>query len=234
MYKIALVDDEFESAEQLSRCIEAYGQASGAQFHITRFKSGTSFLENYSAQYDIVFMDVDMPHMSGLEAAGRLREMDGAVVLVFVTFLAKYAIRGYKYDALDYVVKPINVPAFRITMDRALQRCARKKRETVMLPSAQGDILIDLDCLHYVEITNHDITYHTSKGDFGAYGTMRSIEKLLPPKRFFKCNRCYLVNLRAVTRIQGNTVFLGETQLEISRPRKQEFLAALHEYHISG
>ena len=178
--------------------------------------------------------DIDMPQMNGLDAAEKLREKDPSVVLVFVTFLAKYATRGYKYDALDYMVKPISYAAFRITMNRALQRCARKKRETIIRPSSEGDICIELICLHYVEITNHDITYHTTQGNYTAYGTMRSIEKLLPPRQFSKCNRCYLVNLRSVTRIQGNTLFIGEEELEISRPRKQEFLTALHEYHISG
>ena len=233
MYKIALVDDEFESAEVLSRCIESYSKEYGVLFNVTRFKNGLNFIEEYTPEYDIIFMDVDMPHMNGLEAAGKLREMDPAVVLVFVTFLAKYATRGYKYDALDYMVKPISYSAFRITMDRALQRCARKKKETVILPSSEGDICMELNCLNYVEITNHDITYHTTRGNFTAYGTMRTIEKLLPPNQFFKCNRCYLVNLRSVTRIQGSTVFIGEEELEISRPRKQEFLDALHNYHFS-
>ncbi len=234
MFKIALVDDEYESAEILSHHIDAYAKEYNVLFNIFRFKNGMNFIEEYTPEYDIVFMDIDMPQMNGLEAAGKLREMDSSVVIVFVTFLAKYATRGYKYDALDYMVKPISYSAFRITMDRALQRCARKKKETVILPSSEGDICIELNCLNYVEITNHDITYHTMKGVYKAYGTMRSIEKLLSPRQFSKCNRCYLVNLRSVTRIQGNTVFIGNEELEISRPRKQEFLAALHEYIISG
>ena len=234
MYKIALVDDEYESAEKLSQCIEEYAKERGVLFNITRFRNGLNLIEDYTPEYDIVFLDVDMPRMNGLEAAGKLREMDAAVVIVFVTFLAKYAVKGYKYDALDYMVKPISFSAFRITMDRALQRCARKKRESVILPSSEGDICIELNCLNYVEIANHDITYHTTRGNFTAYGTMHSIEKLLPARQFFKCNRCYLVNLRSVTRIQGSTVFVGNEELEISRPRKQEFLAALHEYHFSN
>ena len=234
MYKIALVDDEYESSEILSRHIETYAREYNALFNTTRFKNGLNFIEEYTPEYDIVFMDIDMPHMNGLETASKLREKDPSVALVFVTFLAKYATQGYKYDALDYMVKPISYASFRITMNRAMQRCARKKRETVILPSSEGDICIELICLNYVEITSHSITYHTTQGNYTAYGTMRSIEKLLPPSQFSKCNRCYLVNLRSVTRIQGNTLFIGDEELEISRPRKQEFLAALHEYHISG
>ena len=228
------MDDEFESAELLSKHIERYTKECGVLFNISRFKNGLNFIEDYTPKFDIVFMDIDMPQMNGLEAVEKLRKIDSTVQVVFVTYLSKYATHGYKYDALDYMVKPISYSAFRITMNRALQRCARKKRDTVILPSSEGDICIELICLSYVEINNHDITYHTTKGVFTAYGTMRSIEKQLPPKQFCKCNRCYLVNLRSVTRIQGNTVFIGDEELEISRPRKQEFLAALHEYIISG
>lgn len=232
MYKIALVDDEYESAELLSKYIEEYSREYGVLFNVSRFRNGFDFIEEYSPQYDIVFMDVDMPQMSGLETASRLRDIDSTVVLIFVTFLAKYALNGYKYEALDYMVKPVSYYAFRITMTRALQRCTRKKKETVILPSSEGDICIELNCLSYVEINNHDITYHTTRGNFKAYGTMRAIEKLLPDKQFSKCNRCYLINLRSVTRIQGNTVFVGNEELEISRPRKQEFMDALHDYNL--
>jgi DNA-binding LytR/AlgR family response regulator len=87
--------------------------------------------------------------------------------------------------------------------------------------------------LNYVEIDDHDITYHTSRGQFRAYGTMRAIEKLLPADQFCKCNRSALVNLRNVTRISGSLVYVGEEMLEISRPRKQAFMEAFHEYSIS-
>ena len=233
MYKIALVDDEYESADRLAKCFDQYAGEYGVMFNITRFKNGLNFVEDYTPEFDMVFMDVDMPQLNGLDAAERLRQLDPTVVLVFVTFLAKYAIRGYKYDALDYMLKPVNYNAFKITLGRAIQRCSKKEQAEVILPSAEGDIRIELSCLNYVEISNHDITYHTSRGLYKAYGTMRAIEKLLPGKQFSKCNRCYLVNLRSVTRIQGNYVYVGEDQLEISRPRKQEFLDALHEYNMS-
>ncbi|MBP5154329.1 MAG: response regulator transcription factor [Lachnospiraceae bacterium] len=231
MYKIALVDDEFDSSEKLTKCIEEYSKEFGVMFNVSRFRNGLNFIEEYSSEYDIVFMDIDMPHMNGMDAAERLRAMDPSVILIFVTFLAKYAIRGYKYDALDYMLKPVNYGAFKITMSRAIQRCAGREGREVILPSAEGKIRIELSCLDYVEISNHDITYHTSRGLYRAYGTMRAIEKLLPSDQFSKCNRCYLVNLRSVTRIQGNHVYVGDEELEISRPRKQEFLDALNEYN---
>ncbi len=233
MLKIAIVEDEWECAERLSRCLEDYSQEYGVQFNVTRFKNGLDFIEDYRPVYDIVFMDIDMPHKNGLATARELRQADPSVVLIFVTFLAKYAIRGYEVDAMDYLIKPVNYNAIKITLDRAIRRCARKEKVEAILPSSEGSIRIELACLDYVQIDDHDITYHTSRGVFRAYGTMRAIEKLLPAKQFSKCNRSVLVNLRNVTRISGNLVYVGKDALEISRTRKQEFMEAFHEYNIS-
>lgn len=233
MYKIAIVEDEWESADRLGQCLETYGKEKGVLFNITRFKNGLNFLEDYKPNYDIIFMDVDMPHKNGLDTARELRRVDPTVVLIFVTFLSKYAIKGYEVEALSYMVKPVNYNAFTIVMDRAISRCGKKDKTSVTLPSAVGTLRIELSCLNYIEITNHDITYHTSQGNYPAYGTMRAIEKLLPAGQFARCNRGLLVNLRNVTRISGNHVYVGEEELEISRTRKQAFLDALHDYNVS-
>ena len=233
MYKIAIVEDEWESAENLTECFEKYTEEYGVEFNITHFKNGFNFLDEYTPDYDIVFMDVDMPKMNGLNTAKKLRAIDTSVVLVFVTFLAKYAINGYEVGALDYVLKPVNYNTFKIKIDRAIGSCASKAREEALLPTLGGTMRIELYKLNYIEISNHDIVYHTQDGEIRAYGTMRAIEKLLPEKQFCKCNRCYLVNLRNVTRIDGGTVSVGGDILAVSRPRRQAFLDALHEYSIS-
>ncbi len=137
-------------------------------------------------------------------------------------------------EALDYVLKPVNYNAFKITIDRAVARCRKRERTEVTLPSSEGTLRVELTCLNYIEINDHLITYHTSRGNYTAYGTMRAIEKLLPEKQFSKCNRSVLLNLRNVTRIQGNYVYIGDERFEISRPRKQAFLEAFHEYSVSG
>ena len=234
MYKVAVVEDEWESADRLDQCFKAYTEEHGVLFSITRFKNGLDFIEDYTPNFDIVFMDVDMPHKNGLATARELRQIDPAVVLVFVTFLAKYAIRGYEVEALDYVLKPVNYNAFKITIDRAIARCRKREKAEVTLPSSEGTLRVELTCLNYIEINDHLITYHTSRGNYTAYGTMRAIEKLLPEKQFSKCNRSVLLNLRNVTRIQGNYVYIGDEKFEISRPRKQAFLEAFHEYSVSG
>jgi DNA-binding LytR/AlgR family response regulator len=234
MYKIAIVDDEWEAAEKLKQCFDRYAEENGEAFNVVRFKNGLDFIDEYTSDFDMVFMDIDMPHMSGLQTARELRKKDMSVALVFVTVLAKYAINGYEYNALDYILKPINYNSFNLKMERILRYCSKQKKKQVALPATGGSLRIEISDLNYVEICGHDIIYHTSNGDVRAYGTMRMVEKILPENEFFKCNRCYLVNLRNVTRLNGDYVEVGSEQLSISRARKAEFIDALNGYHTSN
>lgn len=235
MYKVALVEDEWESAENLEKCFERYTKEYGVPFSIVHFKSGLNFLDGYSPDFDMVFMDIDMPQMNGLKTAKELRRIDSRVVLVFVTFLAKYAIKGYEVDALDYCLKPVNYNAFKMKIDRAIAGCAKRGNVELVLPLTGGGALrLEPNQLDYVEISDHDIIYHTSHGIHKYYGNLRVVEKLLPETDFFKCNRCYLVNLRSVTRIEGNYAYVGEDKLAVSRSRRQAFVDALHEYTLAN
>ncbi len=232
MYKVAIVDDESESIDCLINCLNSYTNDYGVSFVVTKFSNGLDFVEEYQPVFDIVFMDIDMPHKNGLSAAKALREFDSTVELVFCTYLAKYAVKGYQVDALSYLLKPINYSAFKITMDRAIRNCEGKVQQEVLLPSSEGPIRLQLADLNYIAVFNHDIKYHTERGEFKVYGTLRAIEKLLPKEQFIKCNRSMLVNLRNVTRIAKNFAYIGSERLDISRNRKKEFLDAFHELNF--
>lgn len=105
---IDIVDDNASDAERLKGLIERYAKESGAQMAIRTFKNGMSFLEHYTADTDVVFLDVEMPIMNGIDVAKKLRETDTGVCIVFVTNHAQFALKGYLVNALDYVIKPIS------------------------------------------------------------------------------------------------------------------------------
>lgn len=233
MYKIAIVEDEHESAESLMKCLDEYAAQNGVQFSVTHFKSGLDFLDEYSFDFDVVFMDIDMPKMNGLKTAQELRKIDQSVLLVFITFLAKYAIKGYEVDAVDYIIKPLNYDAFRLKLDRVLSRCKKYESHEIILSTSDGNIRVKISDLDYVEVNDHQILYHTANGVFRAYGSMKPLLKQFPSEQFYLCNRCYLVNLRNVSRIEGSSVIVGGDKLLISRPRRKGFIDALHRYSLN-
>ena len=107
MYRIAIVEDEAPCREELRGYIERYGQEHGQEFSVYPFADGSEILQNYEPRYDVILLDIEMPRVGGMEAAQAIREVDENVVLVFITNMAQYAIKGYSVGALDFVMKPV-------------------------------------------------------------------------------------------------------------------------------
>ena len=126
-------------------------------------------------------MDVEMPRLDGFGAAEAIRAVDADVVLVFVTNMAQYAIRGYEVDALDYVLKPVNYYQFCTKLSRAIQRVQRRRGGQVVLQLAGGGIqLLDTADIYYLETHSRMLYYHTSKGEFAARASCKVPKSSLP------------------------------------------------------
>ena len=230
MLEIAIVEDNNQEAKVLNDCLNRYAQEHQRSFSIRRYADGDAFLADERAVFDLVFMDVEMPLVNGLKTAERLRERDSQVTLVFVTKLFQYAVNGYEYDAADYIIKPIRYASFSLKMDRILKRCRRPEETFIQLKVSGGIKRLPLIALRYVELQGHRIIYHTDDGDLTYYGSGKQVEETLPPGDFFRCNSGYFVNLRRVTGLNGFTVMLGDTELQVSHSRKKTFVETLHTY----
>ena len=127
MPRIAVVDDQPDMRQQLCSMIDQYSHENNCMLEVTTFSDGSQVITNYGKGFDIIFLDIEMPELGGMDAAERIRTVDPDVVLVFVTNMAQYAIRGYEVDALDFVLKPVNYYQFSTKLARALQRVQRRK-----------------------------------------------------------------------------------------------------------
>ena len=179
-------------------------------------------------------MDIEMPRMDGIEAAQRLRKMDRDVVLIFVTNMAKYAIKGYEVNAMSYILKPVNYFAFSYTLKRILQGMPKRDENFVLVPIENGEIRLSSDQIWYIEVLNHRLLFHTKERTYEMFGTLQKMEERFRGSCFVKCNKSYLVNLKFVARVEKNMVRVGENELQISRPRRKDFLMALTEYYGHG
>ena len=232
-YNVCVVDDEEEVAVSLKALLEEYGSQAGVLFNVTSYKNGPSFLFSYPTNTDLVFMDVNMPVMSGFQTAEELRKVDQNVVLMFLTNLSQYAYKGYEVGALDYILKPLALPSLSLKLKRALAACDARKETGVILKTADGEIRCYHRELVYIEIAEHSIIFHTTHGDYKAYGTLKSIEEGLPDF-FVRCSSCYLVNLYCVTKILKDEAFLGDVVLPIARSKKKDFVRAFYNLVMKG
>ena len=230
MTRIAIVEDEAAVREQLAGYVQRYTRQYGTQFEVTMFTDGVEILEDYRPVYDIIFLDVEMQHLDGMETARRIRELDSDVLLIFITNMAQYAIKGYAVGALDYVLKPVPYFAFSQQLQKAVNQLAKRTRHYLAVPVDGGMRRLDAATIYYIESEGHRVHFYTEDGDFSAPGALKALEEKLAGRLFARCNSGYLVNLAQVSGVQQNTVQVGPHELQISRPKRRTFLAALADY----
>lgn len=227
MLKIAVVEDQQEVRDELCRFIRKYAAENSLQVEAVPIEDGAVIAAHYEPGWDIIFMDVEMPGLDGFGAAEKIRAVDGDAVLVFVTNMAQYAIKGYEVDALDYIIKPAQYGPLSIKLDRAAQRW-RAAAESVMVALPTGTQRLLLWEIYYIEVQGHKLTYHTEKGQLPGTGTLQDAEQRLHGKGFLRCNKCYLVNQKHIQTVTGSDVVLSNGEkLQISRLRKKEFMEEL-------
>ena len=230
MIQIAIVEDDKHQVQLLQKYIARYEQESEQNFHVNVFQDGEDIVENYSGKYDIILMDIEMQFMDGMTTAEEIRKSDTEVVIIFITNMPQYAMKGYAVDALDYVLKPINYFAFSQRIDRALERMVKRTKKYLNIMNKGAMRKVDISTLYYIEVQNHDLCFHTKDGNFTQRETMKRIEEKLAGESFFRCNKCYLINLEYVNGIDRNTVLVGEEEVQVSRARKKELMDALNDY----
>ena len=230
MIRIAIAEDDPQCFAQLEQYIGDYGRETGRAFHITHYDNGEDLVERYQPEFDLILMDVEMPFMDGMTAAGYIRKKDPEVVIVFVTNLAQYAVQGYAVNALDYILKPLNYFSFSQHLSRALQY-ARKKEETFLTVAVKGGaVKLALDGIFYIERLGRQLMFHTRTGIYASTATLQQVEEELEGKGFVRCNKGYLVNLEHVDGVQDGCAVVGGDKLLISRGRRQPFLEALTDW----
>lgn len=227
---VAIVEDDNTASKTLSDYLLRYAEENHIQFRISTFQDAVSMLDNYTADYDIIFMDIRMPYMNGMDAAHRLRALDQKVILIFVTSLTQYAIEGYEVSALSYIVKPVKYYDFALKLSRAVSRVPLVNSAKFELHTKTGVIRLDPQEIIYVESSGHHLTFHTFSGEYTQYSSLTKLEEQLSEHNFARCNSCYLVNLRYVRDIKGYTVYLDSCELKISQPRKKAFVQAMEYY----
>ena len=230
MIRIAMVEDEAAVREQLQGYIQRYTRQYGTEFAVTEFSDGVEILDAYRPVYDIVLLDVEMKHLDGMETARRIRELDRDVVLLFITNMAQYAIKGYAVGALDYVLKPVPYFAFSQQLQKAEEKLRRRARHYLAVPVEGGLRRLDTAQIYYMESEGHRVHFYTEKGEFLAPGALKTFEEKLADLPFARCNSGYLVNLAQVKSVQQGLAQVGPYELQVSRPKRKSFLAALADY----
>ncbi len=230
MLNVAIVEDEVDVARQTEKYLNAFADEHGIIITTRIYNNADSFLNDYKNNFDLVFMDIELPGTNGLDASVKLREMDKNVMIVFVTNLMQYAVKGYFVNAFDFIVKPFNYEDFAIKLKRIFKSLLSNQNKKVIINYRGGKKVVSIFDILYVEVNKHVLVYHLKKENIVTSGTLKKVIEEINDSNFALCNQCYLVNLRFVKEISDNTVIVGNDSLQISAPKRKEFCKALTKY----
>ena len=180
-----------------------------------------------SEEIDLMFLDINMPHLSGLDF---LESLDAAPLVVLTTAYSEYALEGYRLNVVDYLLKPFGFNRFFQAASKArdifTSRLSVGQNNNTGLFVRQGGTFRRLapEQILYAEGMQNYVKLHLADEAIVIHQTMNSLESMLPAEEFFRIHRSYLVNTSHITSIAGNRVFVKNTELPISAQRIDHFL----------
>ena len=230
MIRIAIVDDEKDYVSQIQQFLKQFEKECGESIEVSVFFDGDGIANRYKPKYDIILMDVEMNFMDGMSAAEQIRKKDSDVIIIFITNMPQYAIRGYSVDALDYLLKPISYFAFSECLHKAIARRKNRLSTSMVINLKKGTARVNVEDIIYLETADHSTIYHTAGGDLESNISLNEAEEQLRDFYFFRISKWFLINIAHVDKYQDDYVKLGNITLNVSRRKKKEFLDKLVTY----
>jgi DNA-binding LytR/AlgR family response regulator len=183
--------------------------------------------------FDLVFLDIEMPMLTGLELLKSIKEPPGIII---TTAYRDYAVEGFEFEVLDYLIKPIPFPRFMKAMERAMKtnRSAPQpvdnftptfENESIFLKVDRKFVKVLIKDILYIESLKDYIRVKTSADSFVSYQSLTSITEKLPAEKFIRVHRSFTIAVDKVTVIQGSYLEIGGKLIPISREHRQEVLS---------
>lgn len=231
MWNVILCDDEQSVRSLLQEYLRRFSDECGQSFRTVECSSAEQLLCQVLPDTDLIFLDIRMGTLNGMEAAHILRRQNADVCLVFLTSLVQYALEGYRVHAFGFLQKPLSYAQFRLQMADVLRTLQMRRTESIPIKvGCETHNLIPARIL-YAEVRNHSLEICLTDGALTYYGTITELEELLSGRGFSRCHKSFLVNLRRVSKVtSADVVMENGKMLPLSKRRRKEFLEELTDY----
>lgn len=233
MIGIAICDDEKYISEKIEKMIKDFFRKKNVEISVVQYSSGEELLKS-NKETDILFLDIGMQGMDGIETARRLREQGYNGFLVFITVLKEMVFQSFEVQPFDYLVKPVQEEHFEKTMERLFlsmqDRLSPKKANLLVRKGCESNIISFQDII-CCEIIDRKVYLYLVSGEvIDFYERIENLEKKLDG-RFFRCHRSYLINLNHLKSYRNNTAYMADgKEIPVSRLRSKEFSNVILQY----
>lgn len=226
MLKIAICDDERYFRKNVEAILKNYAEKNGLLYEIDQFESGKEFLQQgiEMVKYKIVFLDINMDELDGIQTAKKIRQVSRETFIVFVTAYVNYTLEGYKVDAVRYLLK--NNVNFTESVEECMDAIQEKMNYSIVRKEfrfQEGVKKFPLNRLLYIESQLHKLVFYIMEDElktYTLYDTLNSIEGKLEGNNFVRIHQSFLVNMQYIKGVTRYQVLLSNgTKLVIPKAR---------------
>lgn len=230
MLSIAVCDDEMLDCCKIAKDIKNILEEMGIPHIIRQFYNGKELLQAVE-NFDIIFLDILMYGMNGMQTAQLLREKGFENILVFVSSSREYVLDAYDVEAFYYLMKPVDRNKLKNILNRSVMKLEKDSEEFIIINKERYNRKLLLKDIFYFEIRGRVVFVHTEGGVFNYYEQISSLEQDLREKGFFRCHKSFLVNLKHVDTYNREELLLdnGE-QIVIAKRRYEDFCKDMLKY----
>lgn len=229
MLQIGICDDSSEARFALQTALERQLEQMGTEYTFFSFSSGKGLLRWYFkhlGELDLVFLDMEMDGMSGMDTARALRQTDPTLLMAFVTGYPDYVFDGYTVGAMGYLLKPARPEQLKDLLARAIAVQSSQTEKTFLCRNNDGLYRIPRANIRYFFSQGRQVTCVTPSRRITFYGKLSDVADTLGAG-FVRIHQRYLIRAAAVERVDGGTVVVGGEELPISRSYHASALATL-------
>ena len=230
MIRIAICDDEKHMADHIKSMVSDFFQKKNREISLRMFSSGEELL-SCNGQIDILFLDIQMKEMDGMETARKLRADQFRGFLVFITVLKEMVFQSFEVQAYDYLVKPVDKKQFEKTMERLYASMQNASEDSLLVQKGYEGRIIPKDEIVFCEIIDRKIYLNLASGEVvDYYERIENLETKLN-NRFYRCHRSYLINLKHLKGYKNGTACMDNgKEIPVSRLRSKEFSGVVLQY----
>lgn len=234
MIKVAICEDSDIDRDMLGEIVGFLMNDRGIEYQVDLYHNGEELVSSYKNKpYDLIFLDIMMDEIDGIETGKLIRGMDKSVEIVYCTSSSDFAIAAYEVHAMGYLVKPYEPGRIGAVIDYFVQKHPQKEQNYIQVKSKRKSIIIPYKDIIHMESDNKVVyIYTTTQGAVKVYNKLDTFEKELQDDRFLRCHQSYLVNMQYVAGLVDSDFIMIDNHMIPIRKSGRKLIVKKYEDYL--